>query len=69
MRLLCVSRHWLGPWLALAGALLVAAGLGPPAEHALISLLAVNGLRVSKLRTPASRRLGSNGCTGTAPDG
>jgi integrase/recombinase XerD len=28
------------------GALLVAAGLGPPAEHALISLLALNGLRV-----------------------
>jgi len=29
------------------GAILVAAGLGPPAEHALISLLALNGLRVS----------------------
>ena len=28
------------------GALLVAAGLGPPDEHALISLLALNGLRV-----------------------
>ena len=28
------------------GALLVAAGLGQPAEHALISLLALNGLRV-----------------------
>src|SRR4051794_3703449 len=28
------------------GALLVAAGLGPPAGHALISLLALNGLRV-----------------------
>jgi integrase/recombinase XerD len=28
------------------GALLVAAGLGPPSEHALISLLALNGLRV-----------------------
>ena len=27
------------------GALLVAAGLGPPCEHALISLLALNGLR------------------------
>src|SRR6266478_9368722 len=27
------------------GALLVAAGLGPPYEHALISLLALNGLR------------------------
>ena len=30
------------------GPLLVAAGLGPPAEHALISLLALNGLRVSE---------------------
>jgi integrase/recombinase XerD len=30
------------------GALLVAAGLGPAMEHALISLLALNGLRVSE---------------------
>ena len=30
------------------GALLVAAGLGSPCEHALISLLALNGLRVSE---------------------
>ena len=30
------------------GALLVAAGLGHPAEHALIALLALNGLRVSE---------------------
>jgi integrase/recombinase XerD len=30
------------------GALLVAAGLGRPAEHALIWLLALNGLRVSE---------------------
>jgi len=30
------------------GAQLVAAGLGPPTEHALISLLALNGLRVSE---------------------
>ena len=30
------------------GALLVAAGLGPPLEHALISLLALNGLRVAE---------------------
>jgi integrase/recombinase XerD len=30
------------------GALLVASGLGSPAEHALISLLALNGLRVSE---------------------
>jgi hypothetical protein len=28
------------------GAILVAAGLGPPAEHALVSLPALNGLRV-----------------------
>jgi integrase/recombinase XerD len=30
------------------GALLIAAGLGSPEEHALISLLALNGLRVSE---------------------
>jgi integrase len=30
------------------GALLVAAGLGLPSEHALVSLLALNGLRVSE---------------------
>jgi integrase len=30
------------------GAILVAAGLGPAAEHALLSLLALNGLRVSE---------------------
>jgi integrase/recombinase XerD len=30
------------------GAILVAAGLGPAAEHALVSLLALNGLRVSE---------------------
>jgi hypothetical protein len=30
------------------GALLVAAGLEPSSEHALISLLALNGLRVSE---------------------
>ena len=30
------------------GALLAAAGLGPPAEHSLISLLAFNGLRASE---------------------
>ena len=38
-------------WINELGALLVAAGLGPPAEYALISplvsLLALNGLRVS----------------------
>ena len=30
------------------GAMLVTAGLGPPVDHALISLLALNGLRVSE---------------------
>jgi integrase/recombinase XerD len=37
------------------GAMLVATGLGPPPEHALISLLALNGLRVSEPPAPASR--------------
>jgi hypothetical protein len=41
------------------GALLVAAGLGPPSEHALISLLALNGLRVSEA-TSADNRSGSS---------
>lgn len=36
------------------GALLVAAGLGPPAEHALISLTVLNGLRVSMTGVGAS---------------
>ena len=35
------------------GALLVAAGLGPPGGHALISLLALNGLR--RWRSPVTR--------------
>jgi hypothetical protein len=34
-------------WINELGAMLVAAGLGPPAEYALISPLALNGLRVS----------------------
>lgn len=37
------------------GALLVAAGLGPAPEHALISLLALNA-GSQKLRVPTSRR-------------
>ena len=37
------------------GALLVAAGLGPPTEHALVSLLALNGLRVSGVKPVLSR--------------
>ncbi len=40
------------------GALLVAAGLGSPAEHALISLLALNGLRVSEATGAHSEALG-----------
>jgi integrase/recombinase XerD len=37
------------------GALLVAAGLGSPLEHALISLLALNGLRVSEATRATGR--------------
>ncbi len=40
------------------GALLVAAGLGPAAEHALISLLALNGLRVSEATGANTEALG-----------
>ena len=40
------------------GALLVTAGLGPPAEHALISLLALNGLRVSEATGAGIEALG-----------
>src|SRR6478752_7126258 len=40
------------------GALLVAAGLGGPQEHALISLLALNGLRVSEAIGANIERLG-----------
>jgi integrase/recombinase XerD len=40
------------------GALLVAAGLGLPAEHALISLLALNGLRVSEATSADIQNLG-----------
>ena len=40
------------------GALLVAAGLGPPAEHALVSLLALNGLRVSEATSADIDQLG-----------
>ena len=40
------------------GALLVAAGLGPPLEHALISLLALNGLRVSEATGADVEQLG-----------
>jgi integrase/recombinase XerD len=40
------------------GALLVAAGLGSSAEHALISLLALNGLRVSEATSADVEHLG-----------
>jgi integrase/recombinase XerD len=40
--------HMPAAWTATNWALLVAAGLGAPAGHALISLLALNGLRVSE---------------------
>jgi site-specific recombinase XerD len=41
------------------GAILVAAGLGDAAEHALISLLALNGLRVSEATGASIEALGS----------
>ena len=47
------------------GALLVGAGLGPPGEHALISLLALNGLRVSEATGASIENLGLE--RGTAP--
>jgi integrase len=47
------------------GALLVAAGLGPAAEHALVSLLALNGLRVSEPPAPTLSSWAWN--AGTAP--
>ena len=43
------ESHATGLDLNELGALLVAAVLGPPAEHAMISLLALNGLRVSEI--------------------
>ena len=47
------------------GAILVAAGLGPPAGHALISLLTLNGLRVSEATGADIEHLGSEHGTGT----
>jgi len=46
------------------GALLVAAGLGTPGEHALISLLALNGLRVSEATTLTSSTWAWNAANG-----
>jgi integrase/recombinase XerD len=45
------------------GALLVAAGLGSPAEHALVSLLALNGLRVSEATGANIETWGSSAVT------
>ena len=45
------------------GALLVAAGLGNPAEHALISLLTLNGLRCPRPPAPTSKRSAPNAAT------
>ena len=47
------------PWTPYElGAILVAAGLGPAAEHALISLLALNGLRLSEAADADIEHLG-----------
>jgi site-specific recombinase XerD len=42
------DSHAIAPDRNEVGSLLVAAGLGAPHEHALISLLAINGLRISE---------------------
>jgi Phage integrase, N-terminal SAM-like domain len=49
------------------GALLVAAGLGSAAEHALISLLALNGLRVSEATGASIEAPGSRSATSRKP--
>ena len=46
------------------GALLVAAGFASASEHALVSPLAINGLRVSEALSATSSRSVSNGATG-----
>jgi integrase len=55
------TRSWTPPRLDRneLGALLVAAGLGSPAEHALISLLALNGLRISEAAGADIENLGT----------
>ena len=45
------------------GAFLVQAGLGSTRDHALASLLALNGLRISEASAPTSTTLTSNGAT------
>jgi integrase/recombinase XerD len=42
------ESHAIGPDRNEVGSLPVAAGVGAPNEHALISLLAINGLRISE---------------------
>jgi integrase/recombinase XerD len=49
------------------GALLVAAGLGTAAEHALISLLALNGLRVSEAAGDDIERSAPSAATAPLP--
>jgi integrase/recombinase XerD len=51
------------------GALLVAAGLGSAATHALISLLALNGLRVSEAPPGSSPGLGDSSAWRSRPPG
>ena len=46
------------------GALLVAAGLGSPAEHALISLVALNAYEPPKPPAPTSNTWASSAATG-----
>jgi hypothetical protein len=55
---LAYESHAIGLGRNELGALLVAAGLGSPAEHALISLLALNGLRVSETTGAGIEALG-----------
>jgi site-specific recombinase XerD len=54
------ESHALGLDRNEVGAQLVAAGLGPAVEHALISLLALNGLRSQKRPAPISKPLASS---------
>jgi integrase/recombinase XerD len=49
------------------GALLVAGGLGPAVEHAPISLLALNGLRVSEATGADIEALGVEAGIGPSP--
>lgn len=53
--------HGAAGGLVQVGALLVTAGLGSAADHALISLLALNGLRVSEATGADIQALGAGG--------